>query len=360
LVGLEDLDDRYKYIDFDGVYTGSQSVHNPGKEGYRYDIIHPVTMLPCKEPLMGYRFPEATMNTLIEKGQIIFGDDEDKLVEIKVYARDYKQKLSSLFSLDGRTGANELRELFPDEGKVFTNPKTIQLIADLVSFGTQDGDLILDFFGGSGSTAHSIFYVNAVTNGDRKCISVQIDEPTNEKSDARKAGFETIYDVTRERITRASQKIQASHPDATCDFGFKEFKAIPANEGLFAHYLDDADVMEDFVPFDGMALDDEALNALLTTWKVYDGLPLHQDLASIDLGGYTAHLGEHILYFVNKGLELVHITEMLRRIDEDDGFAPRKLVVFHHVFGDKILREFSEAVNAPNRKHLELTFEQRF
>ncbi|MEN8893152.1 MAG: hypothetical protein ABF283_09700, partial [Planktotalea arctica] len=212
----------------------------------------------------------------------------------------------------------------------------------------------------SGSTAHSIFYVNAVTNGHRKSISVQIDEPTNEKSDARKAGFETIYDVTRERITRASKKIQASHPDATCDFGFREFKAIPANEGLFAHYLGDADVMEDYVPFDGMSLNDEALNALLTTWKVYDGLPLHQDLVPIDLGGYTAHLGEHILYFAHKGLELAHITEMLRRIDEDDDFAPRKLVVFHHVFGDKILREFSEAVNAPNRKHLELTFEQRF
>lgn len=43
-----------KIIDFDGVYTGSQSVHNPGKEGYRYDVTHPVTQKPCVEPLMGY------------------------------------------------------------------------------------------------------------------------------------------------------------------------------------------------------------------------------------------------------------------------------------------------------------------
>ena len=50
--------DRYKYIDQDGIYTGSQSVHNPGREGYRYDVIHPETGKPCKEPLMGYRFPE--------------------------------------------------------------------------------------------------------------------------------------------------------------------------------------------------------------------------------------------------------------------------------------------------------------
>lgn len=53
--------DRYKYIDSDGIYTGSQSVHNPGREGYRYDVIHPNTGKPCKQPLMGYRFPEDTM-----------------------------------------------------------------------------------------------------------------------------------------------------------------------------------------------------------------------------------------------------------------------------------------------------------
>jgi adenine-specific DNA-methyltransferase len=56
--------DRYKYIDKDGVYTGSQSVHNPGREGYRYDVIHPDTKKACKEPLMGYRFPKETMDDL--------------------------------------------------------------------------------------------------------------------------------------------------------------------------------------------------------------------------------------------------------------------------------------------------------
>ena len=56
--------DRYKYIDHGGVYTGSQSVHNPGKEGYRYDVLHPVTKKACKEPLMGYRFPKETMDSV--------------------------------------------------------------------------------------------------------------------------------------------------------------------------------------------------------------------------------------------------------------------------------------------------------
>ncbi|EIG7733831.1 site-specific DNA-methyltransferase, partial [Escherichia coli] len=81
--------DRYKYIDKDGIYTGSQSVHNPGKEGYRYDIIHPKTKKPCKQPLMGYRFPLDTMDRLLSEEKIIFGDDENKIIELKVYAKDY-------------------------------------------------------------------------------------------------------------------------------------------------------------------------------------------------------------------------------------------------------------------------------
>jgi adenine-specific DNA-methyltransferase len=234
------------------------------------------------------------------------------------------------------------------------------MLKKVVEVSTSQADIILDFFAGSGSTAHAIFSQNALDKSQRIFVSVQLDEHTSDGSEAKKAGYNSIFEITRERIQRAAKKVQKDNPDAACDFGFKEFKTIPANDGVFAHYLDDADAIEDYVPFDGMALDDEALNALLTTWKVFDGLPLHQDLLPIDLGGYTAHLGEHILYFVDKSLELKHITEMLRRIDEEDSFAPRKLVVFHHVFGDKILREFSEAVNAPNRKHLELTFEQRF
>ena len=88
--------DRYKYIDEGGVFTGSQSVHNPGKEGYRYDVPHPKTGKPCKQPLMGYRFPKSTMDDLLAQGRIIFGDDDSKIIELKVYASEYQEKLSSL------------------------------------------------------------------------------------------------------------------------------------------------------------------------------------------------------------------------------------------------------------------------
>jgi len=88
--------DRYKYIDKGGVYTGSQSVHNPGKEGYRYDVIHPDTKKKTKEPLMGYRFPEATMEELLNSKRIIFGKDESKIIELKVYAEELRQNFQVL------------------------------------------------------------------------------------------------------------------------------------------------------------------------------------------------------------------------------------------------------------------------
>src|SRR5437868_14510099 len=96
-----------------------RAVHNPGKEGYRYDVLHPETGRPCQQPLMGYRFPEETMKRLLEERRILFGADETKLIELKVYAKDYRAKLSSLFELDGRVGTNEIKAIFPHDRRHF-------------------------------------------------------------------------------------------------------------------------------------------------------------------------------------------------------------------------------------------------
>ncbi len=251
------------------------------------------------------------------------------------------------------TAKTELTSLVKNHG--FETVKPLNLIKRLTLHSTEDNDTILDFFAGSGTTAHAVMQLNAEDGGNREYICVQLDESTD-----RKAGYNTIFEITRKRIICAAKKIQEEHPEAQCDFGFKEFKTTPANEGQFKGYLDDADTMEDYVPFNGMALDEDARHALLTTWKTYDGLPLTEPLQEVDLGGYVAYQGGDKLYFINHGLAMKHIIEMLNRLDEDDGFAPRKLVAFHHMFNDKDLREFSEAVNARNRKDLELDFIQRF
>jgi adenine-specific DNA-methyltransferase len=168
--------DRYKYIDKNGVFTGSQSVHNPGREGYRYDVIHPKTGKPCKQPLMGYRFPYETMERLLKEDKIIFGDDENKIIELKLYAHEYEEKLPSVIELDGRTGAYELRDLFPDDGKVFNYPKPVQLVEQIISFVANKDAVVLDSFAGSGTTADAVLRLNQQDGGERRFILVECEE----------------------------------------------------------------------------------------------------------------------------------------------------------------------------------------
>jgi adenine-specific DNA-methyltransferase len=188
--------DRYRYIDSDGVYTGSQSVHNPGREGYRYDVIHPVTGRPCKQPLMGYRFPKITMDELLQQNKIIFGEDHDKIIELKVYAKDFLDKLPSVIELDGRTAAYELRQLFPDRAKAFDNPKPSSLVEKILSYATATNSIVLDSFAGSGTTAHAVINLNSKDDGHRKFILIE--------------GENYADELTRERVARVQRSAQAT------------------------------------------------------------------------------------------------------------------------------------------------------
>ncbi len=227
--------DRYKYIDFGGVYTGSQSVHNPGKEGYRYDIIHPKTKKPCKQPLMGYRFPETTMNELIENDKIIFGEDEEKIIELKVYAKDFLEKFSSVLELDGRLGSYDLKGLFENSKRIFNNPKPLRFLESFFPFVLKEEDIMLDFFSGSSSTAHTVLNLNSKDNGKRKFICVQLPEECEVKSEAYKAGYQNIADVSKERIRRVIDTIkneregELDFSDDNIDLGFKVFKLSESN-----------------------------------------------------------------------------------------------------------------------------------
>ncbi|MHB1641435.1 MAG: site-specific DNA-methyltransferase [Acidithiobacillus sp.] len=193
--------DNYKFIDRGGIYAGSRSVHNPGREGYRYDVLHDVTGRPCRQPLMGYRFPENTMRDLLRDGRILFGVDESKLIELKIYLRDYQQKLPSVVVFDGRAGANELRAVFPGAGKVFNNPKPVEFLSNLLSFVTSGEDLVLDFFAGSGSTAQAVHDLNCADGQNRRYILISSTEATNEEPDKN-----LCLDVCAERVRRVTEE----------------------------------------------------------------------------------------------------------------------------------------------------------
>lgn len=121
--------------------------------------------------------------------------------------------------------------LFETREKIFQSPKSIETIRELVRMATGGGSIVLDFFAGSGTTAHAVMAQNAEDGGKRKFIMVQIAEPTPDGSEARKAGFSTVVQITKERIRRAGRKILEgeTHADWNRDVGFRVLKVDTSN-----------------------------------------------------------------------------------------------------------------------------------
>lgn len=124
--------------------------------------------------------------------------------------------------------ATEAKEIF-GRTDFFSNPKPVNLIKHFILLGTDNDDVILDFFSGSATTAHAVMQLNAEDGGNRKFIMVQLPEETDEKSEAYKAGYKNICEIGKERICRAAKKIHEDNPDAKFDDGFKVFKVDDTN-----------------------------------------------------------------------------------------------------------------------------------
>lgn len=231
---------HYSYIDEQGVYyPGNSANTKPG--GYTYDIIHPITKNVCAKPEYGYRWPFDTFKEADKRGDVQWGDDENIIPKIKKRLDTVSQRLKSYYYEDNRATSGELKSLFGGV-KVFNNPKSVNFLKHIFKFVTNENDLILDFFGGSGSTGQAIFELNKQDNLNRRYILVQIPELTDAKTEAFKAGYKKISDITIERNKRVVEKIieekkkqqpdlftHGHNKDATKGLGFKVFKLVKSN-----------------------------------------------------------------------------------------------------------------------------------
>ena len=131
---------------------------------------------------------------------------------------------------DTGSGAKVLKTLFNNSSDLFSNPKSIIYIKDLIKISTSPNDLIFDFFSGSATTAHAVMQLNAEDGGNRKFIMVQLTEKCDEKSEAFKAGYKNICEIGKERIRRAGKKIKEENPQASnLDIGFRVLKLDSSN-----------------------------------------------------------------------------------------------------------------------------------
>lgn len=128
-----------------------------------------------------------------------------------------------------KQGSRPIEQLFGMN--YFDYPKPADLIASLANFFTESCDIVFDFFAGSATTAHAVMQLNAEDGGNRKFIMVQLPEPCDEKSEAFKAGYKTIAEISKERIRRAGKKILEGecHEGWNKDIGFRVLKVDSSN-----------------------------------------------------------------------------------------------------------------------------------
>ena len=181
-----------------------------------------------------WAYSEESIKKMISENAIVWGDGDsmplakrylcdvqDGLVPITLFSRD--------FAGDTSQAKKVIDELFSDCKGIFDYTKPTKLITKLLQIGTNDQDIILDFFSGSATTAHSVMQLNAEDGCKRKFIMVQLPEETDEKSEAYKVGYKNICEIGKERIRRAVKKIAEENPDAKFDSGFRVLKCDTSN-----------------------------------------------------------------------------------------------------------------------------------
>ena len=206
-------------------------------------------------PDTGWRYSRETMEQKISDGRIVFPKSPTGRPREKKFLSEIKSEFTGLSSIVpedvGYTlnGTREARDLM--NGRYFDFPKPTSLIKLLVTQGAlSEGDIIIDFFAGSATTAHAVMKLNAEDGGSRKYMCVQLPEPTAEKSEAYKAGYETIADIGKERIRRAAKLIEDEqngqldlNGNGKLDLGFKAFKLDQSNFRVWDGTVEDEDAL---------------------------------------------------------------------------------------------------------------------
>ncbi len=307
---------HYNRVDRNGIFFPSD-ISWPGGGGPKYQVLHPVTKKPVKIPSRGWITGEKNMEEWIKQGRVCFANDENAVPTLKSYLKEREMSVPySVFYKDGRASSKRLALLMGD--KVFENPKDEEIIQRLIEFcGTTDEDIILDFFSGSATTAHSVFLANAKQTNNRKFILVQLPEPIDpEKVSSEKSKKvaqnaislldsigkpHNICEIGKERIRRAGKKIKEESPLTTqnLDTGFRVFRLDESNYEAVAKSPKDYD--QDALDFfaNNIKSDRTDLDLLFGAMLAW-GVLLDMPMASEEVDGckiYTVNEGDLVACF---------------------------------------------------------------
>lgn len=283
---------HYSTIDSRGVYF-PDNISWPGGGGPKYDLPHPVTGRPVAIPSRGFLYQPDRMAELVADDRVHFGQDESAVPAFKAYLKDREYEVPySVFYRDGRGATKRLRELL--DSSVFQNPKDENILASIFEFAATKDSLVMDFFAGSGTTAHAVMKLNAEDGGTRRFVLMQLPEATHNPE------YPTISDITRERVRRAGKKVKEESGDkaANLDTGFRAFRLSESN---FRNWDSETDTflseeLDFFVDNINVgAPDADVVHEIL----LKAGIPLDTDLQKIQIAGQDVYLAMEGLFAVS-------------------------------------------------------------
>lgn len=344
--------DRYTNPDNDerGDWTSTDLLRMEHRENSVYTIEAPSGKKWTPHPGTSWRHPEKELKELIENNEVYFGKDGSAKPRRKRFLKDVKQGIVAQtiwkHSDVGHTqeAKQNLNKLF-DGKPTFDTPKPVRLVRQMLKISSKpkENDIILDFFGGSGTIAESVLIDNYRNNGNRKFICVQLPELCDEKSDAFKSGFKNISDIAKERVRKSVAKIEQElqntrkkkkseipfeddKSENKLDLGFKVLKLSDSNFKQWQQIKDkDAKALEEQMK---LFVDPVAENATIENMVYELILKSGKDLNS-------KINNQNGFYSINEN-ELVLLLEKAEKkiIDNIIAAKPKKVVALDKLFKD--------------------------
>lgn len=316
----EEMNDRYKNYDNDprGMWTSDNLLRKDEQKSGIYTIVTPDGTKYNPPSGRSWRVSEEKFFEMLADNRIWFGSNGGNVPRIKRFLHEVQDGIKSqtiwkfLDVGHNQEASQELRKIFNGES-YFDTPKPVRLIKKICYLVTSQNDIILDFFSGSATTAHAVMDLNAQDGGNRKFIMVQLPEPTDESSEAFKAGYKNICEIGKERIRRAGKKIKEQltvdggqlklgeevQQERTLDTGFRVFRLDKSNfniwqgenvenlqQALFSHveHIDktstEEDILFELILKAGYTINDKITEHIIEGKKVYS---LFEDAVLISL-----------------------------------------------------------------------------
>ncbi len=349
------------------------------QSGTRYSITTP-TGVVLDEEWMG---DESTYQLLLADNRIIFPRGGAGMPRKKYFKSEREAEgqcacnwWSHEIYGNNQEAGKELENLFGFKN-AFSNPKPVKLMDTIISLGNvKDGDIVLDFFSGSGTTAEAV--LKASLDCNCRFIVVQLPEDIDLLLDKASASEKERWNnivkmldsssrphsldyIGIERLIRASKKIKEEHPGTSADLGFKHY-ILQEPKGTTL------DKLEHFIPEDqGMFLTNDILSdfgiqTVLTTWLVRDGYGFHADVKAIDFEGYTGYYIDKHLYLIDAGISKEAIAAIVDNYETDGAFNAENVVLFGYSFVWTMTEELKMnlARLKDTEKNLRINFDVRY